>query len=316
MEPATEFSAKPSAESSTPTTQSLQQQESERVQELMKNRRAPSSRPDHCLDCGQAISGRYCANCGQETTAHTLTMRELSRDAIGEFISTDSKFFRTLRQLLFSPGTLTADYIAGRRERYLMPSRMFLVLSVIFFFVISLTEVPFSEYVVAMTFEKEEIQASFQASRLSQEMFIKEVDSAFTAALPIILVLMVPLFAGMMKLINIASKHRFIVHLVFSFHLFSFVAASSAVWFLMVMILGEGATAVGGQGAMEILAAVMLLVVVLYLLIYTMVALRRVYGYSWIGVFIETMILLVIGGFIGVTYLSMVAGFALGFVEG
>lgn len=269
--------------------------------------------PDHCLNCGALVNGHYCANCGQETTAHTLTLRELARDVIGEFISTNSKFFRTLRQLLLSPGTLTVDYIAGRRERYLMPSRMFIVLSVVFFFVLSLTQVPFSENVITMTFEKEEIQAAFQASGLSQEMFIEKLDSAFTAALPIMLLLMVPLFAGMMRLINLTSHYRFIVHLVFSFHLFSFVAAVTVVAFLVLVLLGIIAMA-AGEGAMEVLAAVVLLAVAIYLPVYTMIALRKVYDYSWVGVFIETVILFVVGGVIAVAYLSMVAGFALGFV--
>lgn len=303
----------PAGQSSLPATnQSIKQQESDRVKALMKSRTVPL-RPDHCLDCGMSISGHYCANCGQETTAHTLTLRELARDVIGEFVSTNSKFFRTLRQLLLSPGALTVDYIAGRRERYLMPSRMFIVLSVVFFFVLSLTQVPFSENVITMTFEKEEIQAAFQASGLSQEMFIEKLDSAFTAALPIMLLLMIPLFAGMMRLINLASGYRFIVHLIFSFHLFSFVAAITVAAFIILVILGIGAIA-AGEGAMEVLATVLLLAVVIYLPVYTMIALRKVYEYSWVGVFIETVILFVIGGVIAVGYLSMVAGFALGFV--
>lgn len=280
---------------------------------LMKSRATPPQ-PNHCLDCGAPVSGHYCANCGQETTAHTLTFRELARDVIGEFVSTNSKFFHTLRKLLLNPGTLTTDYIAGRRERYLMPSRMFIVLSVVFFFVLSLTQVPVSENVVTMAFEKEEIQASFQASGLSQEMFIEKLDSAFTSALPILLLLMVPLFAGMMRLINLTSRNRFIVHLIFSFHLFSFVAAASVVGFLVIVVLGMAAMAAGTE-AMEILAAIVLIAVGLYAPIYTMIALRKVYGYSWAGVFIETLVLFVVGVVIAAGYLSMVAGFALGFVE-
>lgn len=296
------------------TDQALKQQESDRVKALMKNRTVPL-RPDHCLDCGMSISGHYCANCGQETTAHTLTLRELARDVIGEFISTNSKFFRTLRQLLFSPGMLTVDYIAGRRERYLMPSRMFIVLSVVFFFVLSLTQVPFSENVITMTFEKEEIETAFKASGLSQEMFIEKLDSAFTAALPIMLLLMVPLFAGMMRLINLASEYRFIVHLIFSFHLFSFTAAVTVLTVLVAVLFAVVAMGVGvGEGGIEILTAVVMLVGAVYLPIYTMIALRKVYDYSWIGVFTQTVILFVGGGVIALGYLSVVAVLALDIV--
>jgi hypothetical protein len=45
----------------------------------------------------------------------------------------DSRLWRTLGALLFKPGYLTQQFLAGRRARYLPPLRLYLVLSVAFF---------------------------------------------------------------------------------------------------------------------------------------------------------------------------------------
>ncbi|MDG1476915.1 MAG: DUF3667 domain-containing protein [Vicingaceae bacterium] len=49
----------------------------------------------------------------------------------------DSKVFRTLKYLIFKPGFLTKEYIEGRRVSYLPPIRIYIALSFIFFFLIS-----------------------------------------------------------------------------------------------------------------------------------------------------------------------------------
>lgn len=54
-------------------------------------------------------------------------MRELLRDITRYLLRIDGKFVRTLR-LLFSPGRLTREYLAGRRERYERPFRFYLVI--------------------------------------------------------------------------------------------------------------------------------------------------------------------------------------------
>jgi hypothetical protein len=45
----------------------------------------------------------------------------------------DSKIFTTLKDLVFRPGFLTREYVAGRRMRYLNPIRMYIFISAIFF---------------------------------------------------------------------------------------------------------------------------------------------------------------------------------------
>jgi hypothetical protein len=45
----------------------------------------------------------------------------------------DSKIFTTLKDLIWRPGFLTREYVAGRRVRYLNPIRMYVFISAVFF---------------------------------------------------------------------------------------------------------------------------------------------------------------------------------------
>ena len=61
------------------------------------------------------------------------TARQFLKDAAGRYVSLDGRLWRTLAALLFRPGFLTREYLAGRRRRYVRPARLFLVLSIAMF---------------------------------------------------------------------------------------------------------------------------------------------------------------------------------------
>jgi hypothetical protein len=86
-----------------------------------------------CRNCGADADGVYCPNCGQETTLALPTVRSMLRDAAGRYVALDGRLWRTLAPLLFRPGFLTREYLAGRRKRYIRPARLFLVLSIALF---------------------------------------------------------------------------------------------------------------------------------------------------------------------------------------
>jgi hypothetical protein len=93
---------------------------------------------ENCLNCGEVLSGQYCSYCGQRAKVRVISLWELTRDVIGDLFELDSRIWRTLRPLVFRPGFLTAEYLRGRRVQYTPPFRMYLVISVIFFLVVSL----------------------------------------------------------------------------------------------------------------------------------------------------------------------------------
>jgi hypothetical protein len=86
-----------------------------------------------CRDCGAAISGNYCANCGQETRIQTPTVRQFTHEMMDQYVAVEGKLGRTLRVLVTRPGQLTMDYIEGRRQRYVRPLKLYVSISVVFF---------------------------------------------------------------------------------------------------------------------------------------------------------------------------------------
>jgi hypothetical protein len=88
---------------------------------------------DCCLNCGAVLSGQYCGQCGQRARNRLISVWELLRDAFGDLFELDSRLWRTLLPLAFRPGLLTADYLRGRRARFMPPFRTYLVLSLLFF---------------------------------------------------------------------------------------------------------------------------------------------------------------------------------------
>ena len=91
-----------------------------------------------CPNCESPLIGQYCAICGQRAKSRMITLWEMVREASDIIVSLDSKLWRTLSLLLFRPGRLTRDYLQGRRARYVAPLRLFIGLTLLFFFLIAI----------------------------------------------------------------------------------------------------------------------------------------------------------------------------------
>ena len=88
-----------------------------------------------CPECHTELLGKYCYKCGEHPpAAHDLSLRHFLHHGLHELTHLDSKVFRTLGTLIVKPGVLTADYLAGRRQRYVLPLRLFLVIFALNFF--------------------------------------------------------------------------------------------------------------------------------------------------------------------------------------
>ena len=86
-----------------------------------------------CRNCGADAPGAYCPSCGQETTIGLPKATTFLREAAGRYVAFDGRMWRTLFALAFRPGFLTREYLAGRRKRYVRPSRLVLVLAIVLF---------------------------------------------------------------------------------------------------------------------------------------------------------------------------------------
>lgn len=96
----------------------------------------PPADGDHgvCANCGAALAGEYCHDCGQYAHNPLSSFRHAVEDVFESFWHLDGRIFRTLR-LLFVPGRVAREYLAGHRVRFIPPLRLFVVLSLLTFFV-------------------------------------------------------------------------------------------------------------------------------------------------------------------------------------
>ena len=99
--------------------------------------KTPPERPEFCLNCGFLVEHNFCPVCGQENMPSRVAFGALMRDAWDDLVRIDAKLLKTLVPLLFKPGFLTQEYVAGRRVRYLSPFKMYLVISALFFLLVS-----------------------------------------------------------------------------------------------------------------------------------------------------------------------------------
>lgn len=88
---------------------------------------------NNCLDCGAVVYGRFCHVCGQENIEPKESFLHLVTHLIYDITHFDGKFFNSVKYLLFRPGFLPAEYLAGKRARYLNPVKMYVFISAFFF---------------------------------------------------------------------------------------------------------------------------------------------------------------------------------------
>lgn len=78
-----------------------------------------------CLNCGTALQGRHCHDCGQVAHVHR-TLAAIGHDILHGVFHFEGKIWRTLPKLLISPGDLTQRYVHGERARFVSPLALFL----------------------------------------------------------------------------------------------------------------------------------------------------------------------------------------------
>lgn len=112
------------------------------LEKYEKKDRLYKYRGETCLNCHLPLekSDHFCPNCGQQNSTKKLSFGDFFTEFFSGLFSYDSRFQRTLRVLLFSPGKISKDYINGKRMCYANPFRFYLSASIIFFLIAGISE--------------------------------------------------------------------------------------------------------------------------------------------------------------------------------
>jgi hypothetical protein len=92
----------------------------------------------NCLNCGAALTGPFCQQCGQHAHVHR-TLAAFFHDFAHGVLHFEGKIWRTLPLLAWKPGALTRRYIDGQRASFVSPVALFLFAVFLMFAVLSAT---------------------------------------------------------------------------------------------------------------------------------------------------------------------------------
>jgi hypothetical protein len=93
-----------------------------------------------CLACGTVIMGPWCHACGQKDDDCRRSVFKLMAESVTDIAALDGRFVRTCRNVVTKPGSHVRDYAHGRRSPFTPPVRLFLLVSLLFFTTLQLTD--------------------------------------------------------------------------------------------------------------------------------------------------------------------------------
>lgn len=92
----------------------------------------------NCANCGVERTGPYCGLCGQNDRDYRRSLPPVLSELLRETFEVDSRLQQTLKLLVFKPGELAREFSRNRRASYVSPIRLYLFVSIAFFFFLSL----------------------------------------------------------------------------------------------------------------------------------------------------------------------------------
>lgn len=96
-------------------------------------------RSSTCNNCGSHLDESYnfCPKCGQSNTDNNVTFSTLIKEFVDNYLGVDSKLAHSTLPFLFRPGALTNRFHEGQVKHFIHPVRLYLVMSLFYFFTIS-----------------------------------------------------------------------------------------------------------------------------------------------------------------------------------
>ena len=157
---------------------------------------------------------------------HDLSLKHFIGHGVHELTHFDSKIFRTLKMLFFAPGILTADYLAGRKKRYVPPLRLYLVIFALSFFLytrpgVALYDIRFilSASGQGSVLDKQ-LEHAAEKRYMSKEALYEKLNEHWQHNVTFFQLGDVIFFAFFLALLN--WRRYFVEHLTFSLHTLSF----------------------------------------------------------------------------------------------
>ena len=251
----------------------------------------PAAPPDRCAACAEALTGPYCAACGERRPRPgDESLWWFLREQLHEVTSADGKLWRTLKAL-FVPGKLTAEYLAGRRGLYPRPVRVFLVLNVVLFFYFTgnsgtMVKGPLGAHLnnpVYGSAARAAVESQLERTGVPFERFEAAFDAKAQALAPSLIGTMVPAFAVLFALAMWRRRASGVRHLVLATHTVAAIMATMLALMTMISVAFSVAKGLGWRPSNDSIDPVFVPTFLVLFSAYLAVSFRRVYQTAWPG---------------------------------
>jgi hypothetical protein len=224
-----------------------------------------------CANCGAALDGPFCAQCGQKAGPLNPSFHDVLHDVFHEVAHLDSKLAQSMKFLLTRPGFLTQEYFAGRRVRYVSPIRLYLTMSLLYFAVAAVA--PTELVRITKTSDQGEPRQQLEQRR---EELQHAANEAVIHWAPRAMFLLVPLFAALIAVAARRSGRNYPQHLYFALHV-------HAAWFFAGAVAAAARLAPWPPFTRAVSG-----VASVYAVVYFVLAFRRAYEASRVRAVVRT----------------------------
>lgn len=249
-----------------------------------------------CITCNTELQGEYCHQCGEKKIIphKDNSLAHFAEEALDGLMHLDAKFIKTFWPLISKPGFLVVEYNRGHRKPYMKPVQLFVLASVLFYFIFPTSYLFFSsvknieigyEYNIYTTnvFHYDigkQLQQIATEKHITTEQAAYDVTQEAAHKSKAFLFIILPFFALMFYALFRKSTPYFIPHLILTVYLFSFfivanlIAVSTMVWLLRF------------RDANDLYFYCMAIAFFIYILL----SVRKVYKNNWIKSVLKSMV--------------------------
>lgn len=271
-----------------------------------------------CENCLMPMASTYCSHCGQKKVSPSKHFSALLKEFFEDVLNLDDKILRTIKPLLFKPGFLSLEYFANRRMRYVSPLKLYFFLSVITFFLVQQSVesninpdnlvqldddtaknskpkgIDFNLFdgkpwnaktnPAKLPWIPDAVNALFNEKLVKLDGILKSKDAqkqlihAGLSAIPTALLLMLPIFALLLKLAYLFKKRLYIEHLIVALHNHAFLL----MYILCIVIINQlGLWWSASLSWLQTVNDAMNNLLWMVLPVYFFTSLKRVYQQGW-----------------------------------
>ena len=249
--------------------------------------------PETCASCGAKLKGNYCRKCGEKKIVpeRDFSVAKFLMQTFGHAIHFDSKIWRSYWLLFSKPGFLTAEWVAGRRVRYMKPLQLFVIAGILFYFFLPTVPAHFSHIRdLKLGFETRDwvlntwqydvsdaLLEKARAAQISADDLADEIDKAAAKQSKTWLFLIIPFWGGLIYPFFRKKNAWLVPHLIFALHGLTYYILADLLIHFILNVLG-----------MPPIGRHMMMLLLLAYFPYLLIAVQRVYSISWPEAFAKT----------------------------